>query len=796
MRLFRIMSVTGWRLCVMLALAAPTNLVVDALLIGSAARAQSSAVRDIRVVGNRRVEPETVRSYLQLSVGDAFDAGKIDASLKALFSTGLFADVRIDREGSTLVVTVVENPVIAQVAFEGNSEVDTATLQSEVQLKPRSVFTRARAQADVQRILDVYQRQGRFAATIEPQIIELEQNRVNLVFVITEGTATKVKGITFTGNHAFSDSQLRDIVSTTQSGWFDFLKGTSVYDPDRLNLDRELLRQYYLKNGYADARVVSANAELDVDGSGFFINFVVEEGEPYDFGAVAIESSIPGIVPDALRGDLLTKQGDTYNGGLIDKTVERLTLAVAEQGYAFARVRPRAVPDVASRVIALTYAIDEGPRVYIERINVIGNTRTKDYVIRREFRLVEGDAFNPLLVDRAKKRLQALGIFKSADVKRRPGSAQDRVVLDVVLEEQSTGELSFGAGYSTSEGVIGDVSITERNLLGNGQFLRLKLAGSFERLQIDLSFTEPRFLDTNIAAGFDLFHKEIDQQDTSGFSSRTTGGSLRLGFPLSENLFAQTSYTFKRDEIFDVDDDASLAIRDAAGELDDSEGDGTYYTSSLGTSVTYDQRNHPKNPTKGYYLQLATDFAGVGGDVQYVRVQGEARAYYPITEKITFVGRATAGHIAGWGGEDVRLLDLFFKGGETVRGFERSGYGPRDLLTDDALGGQTFWATNIELRFPIPLIPDELGISGAVFADAGSLFNAGSRADELNTQCPSGNTSIGICLADDASIRASVGASILWTSPVGPIRLDFAKAIVKERYDEEQFFRFGASTKF
>ena len=493
--------------------------------MASPVHAQGAAIREIRVVGNRRVEPETVRSYLQLSVGDAYDAGKVDGSLKALFATGLFADVRIDREGAVVIVTVAENPVINQVAFEGNSEVDTATLQSEVQLKPRSVFTRARAQADVQRILDVYRRQGRFAAVVEPKLIELEQNRVNLVFEITEGGATKVKGINFVGNHAFSESQLRDIVSTTQSGWFDFLKGTSVYDPDRLALDRELLRQYYLKNGYADARVVAANAELDRDGSGFFITFTVEEGELYHFGAVSIESSLAAVKPEGYYGELLTVAGDIYNGSLIDKTVEKLTLAIAEQGYAFVRVRPRAAADPGTRTIALAYVVEEGPRIYIERINIVGNARTKDHVIRREFRLAEGDAFNPLLVDRAKKRLQALGLFKKVEIKRRPGSAQDRVVLDVELAEQSTGELSFGAGYSTSEGVIGDVSITERNLLGNGQFLRLKVAGSFERFQIDLSFTEPRFLDLNLAAGFDLFHKEVNQQDTSGFSSRKTGGS-------------------------------------------------------------------------------------------------------------------------------------------------------------------------------------------------------------------------------------------------------------------------------
>jgi outer membrane protein insertion porin family len=781
-----------WVVVLALLMQVPVLSVGDVLV--TSASAQDSRIRDIRVVGNRRVEPETVRSYMRLSVGDAYDAGRVDQSLRALFQTGLFADVRIDREGSALVVTVVENPVVNQIAFEGNYEVEKKTLESEVQLKPRAVYTRAKVQADVQRILDVYRRQGRFAATVEPKIIELEQSRVNLVFEINEGGATKVKSIQFIGNRAFSDSQLRDIITTSQQGWFDFLKGTAFYDPDRVNLDRELLRQYYLKNGYADARVVSGTADLDRDGSGFFLTFVVEEGEIYAFGDVRVESGLAGISPQDLMGEVLTKRGAVYNAADIDKTVERLTLVVSERGFAFARVRPKADRDPAGRVIALTYVIDEGPRVYIERINVVGNTRTKDHVIRREFRLAEGDAFNPLLVDRAKKRLQGLGFFKGVEVKRRPGSAPDRVVLDVELVEQPTGEISFGVGYSTAEGVIGDITFTERNLLGNGQYLRLKVGGSFERTQVDLSFTEPRFLDRNLAAGFDLFHKDVQNSNYQLYSNMKSGGTLRLGFPLSEQLWMTNYYTISRDEIYDVDKNfgggdnevASLAIRQA---------EGVAITSLVGTSLAYDQRNHPRNPNRGYYLQASTDFAGVGGDVQYVRLMGEGRYYYPVTEKITFVGRVMGGHILGWGGDDVRLLDMFYRGGETIRGFERSGFGPRDTSTDSALGGTTFYGVTAEVRFPLPLIPDDLGMSGAFFVDAGSLFGTNKATKALNgTIDPV--TGLPVTIVDDASIRVSAGTSLLWNSPLGPLRADFGFALMKESYDKEQLFRFGASTKF
>lgn len=775
---------------------------------GSTAVHAQGAVRDIRVEGNRRVEPETVRSYLAFTQGSAYDPAKVDQSLKALFATGLFSDVNISQAGGgVVVVAVVENPVINRVAFEGNRLVEKTALEADVQLKPRSVYTRAKVQADVQRVLDVYRRQGLFAATVEPKVIELPQNRVDLVFEISEGKATKVKSINFSGNRSFTDSQLRDILTTSETGWLDFFKQNVIYDPDRLNLDRELLRQYYLKNGYADARVVAAAVDIDRQGQGFYITFTVDEGPLYKFGAIRVESAVASVDATGLNSHLLTNQGDLYNGSLIDKSVEKLTLAVAEQGYAFARIRPKVDRDPAANVIGITYVIEEGPRIYIERINVNGNTRTRDYVIRREFRLVEGDAYNPLLVDRAKKRLQSLGFFKTVEIRRNAGSSADRVVLDVDIVEQSTGELSFGAGYSSAEGVIGDVSISERNLLGKGQFLRLKLAGSTERQQIDLSFTEPRFLDRNLAAGFDLFHKETDSSSTSSFKSRKTGGSLRLGFPLSETLWMTTNYSLVRDEIYGDDallSTASLAVREAANYHKLFGTDNPAYTSSVGYAVTYDGRNHPKNPNRGVYFSVGQDLAGVGGDVKYIRTIAEGRGYYPITEKITFVGRLIGGNIQGWGGDDVRLLDMFYKGGETIRGFRRSGIGARDMGSDnrDALGGKNFYAATVETRFPLPLIPDELGMSGAVFADAGSVFGASAFAKKSNNTIDALTGKKFDLQGDDGSLRASVGMSLLWNSPLGPLRADYAFPLLRVKdangnsIDQVERFRFGASTKF
>ncbi len=746
---------------------APGNDYVGSLVGVQSAQAQGSVIRSIRVVGNRRVQPETVRSYLQFQVGDRYNGYVADESLKSLFSTGLFSDVKIRSKGSTVTVKVVENPVINKVAFEGNSEIDDKTLASEVQLKIRSIYTRAKVQSDVQRILDVYQHQGRFAAQVEPKIIKLNHNRVNLVFEIREGSKTTVSNINFIGNSAFSDSQLRDVVTTSETGWLSFMSTTNIYDPDRLNLDRELLRQHYIKNGYADARVVSGFADLDEEGGNFFITFTVDEGQLYNFGDIQIESSLRELAPESLQNKLLTVPGAIYNASKIEKTIEALTLSAAEQGFAFARVRPRIQRDTENNRINITYHVEQGQRVYIERIDISGNARTKDYVIRREFRLVEGDAYNKLLVRRARRRLMRLGFFKKVDIKRAAGTARDRIILNVVVTEQSTGDLGFSGGYSSNEGVVGEISITERNLMGNGQFLRLKLSGSFERAQIDLSFTEPRFLDRNLSAGFDIYHKVLDNSGTKGgYKSDQTGGALRLGFPLTDDIWMNTRYRLYREDIHDVEVGATADVVD-----------GITYVSSAGYTITYDTRNHRKKPTRGLYLNISQDLAGLGGDVNYIRSNAEVRAYYPATDSITLVARGVAGHVDGWGGKDARSVDLFKRGGETVRGFKNSGIGPRDA-NGVAAGGKIYAAGTLEARFPFPLIPDNLGLSGAVFADAGLLFSNNNAT------------------FDDNTIRSSVGASLLWDSPLGPLRADFAYVLSKENYDETEMFRFGASTKF
>jgi outer membrane protein insertion porin family len=547
-----------------------------------------------------------------------------------------------------------------------------------------------------------------------------------------------------------------------------------------------------MKNGYANVRIVSATADLDPGGRGFFITFTIDEGERYRFGTVNVESALPSLNTGLLGPYILVRSGKWFNLEKVEKTTEALTLGVSLQGYAFGQVKTRVDKDESTRTVNLVFVIDEGPRIYIERINIVGNIRTEDHVIRRQFRLAEGDAFNRLLVELARKRLRALGFFKTVEVEAEQGSAPDRVVLMVKVLEQPSGELSFGAGYSSNEGVIGDIAITERNLMGKGQYVRLGFSGSLDRAQVDFSFTEPYFLDRNMSAGFDLFHKEVNLQDESSFSQRDTGGNLRLGFPIADNTQMGLRYRYVQQNIFDVDEDASLAVKEA---------EGTASVSSVGYTIAYDSRNVPQAPTAGYFASFSQDFAGLGGDVNYIRSVVDARYYYPITNKITFVGRGQAGNITGWGGEEVRLTDLFFKGGETIRGFERAGYGPRDacrspingnvvpICSRDSLGGELFWATTAEVRFPFPYIPDSLGMQGAIFVDAGSLWQpSGLALDAVANE--------GSFILDSSAVRLSTGFSLIWQSPLGPLRADFAEALLKEDFDQTEFFRFGASSTF
>ncbi|UKJ72929.1 outer membrane protein assembly factor BamA [Azospirillum brasilense] len=729
-------------------------------------------IRDIRVEGVQRIEPTTVRSYLAVAPGDPFDPDRIDQSLKALFNTGLFADVVLKRDGDALVVQVAENPIINRIAFEGNRRIEKENLEKEIQLRPRVVYTRTRVQSDVQRILDIYRRQGRFAATVEPKIIQLDQNRVDLVFEINEGVRTGVRSITFIGNEKFSDGTLREAIQTRESAWWRFMTSDDNYDPDRLNYDRDLLRRYYLKEGYADFRVVSAVAELTPDREDFVITFTVDEGERYKFGKMDISTSLKALDPEQLRSVLSTREGDWYNAQEVENTITKLSNAVGDLQYAFVDVRPRISRNRDNQTIDIVYDIVEGPRVFVERIDVTGNVRTLDKVVRREMLLSEGDPFSTTKLRRSEQRIKDLGYFERVNITTAEGSAPDRTVMNVEVTEQSTGEISIGAGYSTSDGPLADFSIRERNLLGRGQDLRFGATVSGSRQEYDVSFTEPYFLDRDLSAGFDLFRITRDYQDESSFDEKSTGMALRMGYPLTENLRQRVYYQLQNTDITSVPSSASRYIQDQKGSR---------LTSLIGQELTYDRRNSRLNPTEGYYIRLTNDLAGLGGDARFLRNRLGAGYYLPLFDE-SWVVSATGevGYIVGIGDDGIALSDRFFIGGDTLRGFNTAGIGPRDLRTGDALGGTRYYRGSVEMTFPVGL-PEEFGLKGHAFTDVGTL----GKVDINDPLVP-----------DDESVRLSVGTGLSWRSPFGPIRLDFAVPILKEDYDKKEIFRFSFGTRF
>jgi len=730
--------------------------------------AGQAIISEITVEGSLRIEPEAVRSYMVTKEGDPFEPARENQSLKALFATGLFADVTLSREGDVLVVRVVENPIINRIAFEGNAKLELELLQNEVQLRPRIVYTRTRVQNDVKRLLDLYRRTGRFAARVEPKIVQLPQNRVDLIFEIDEGALTGIRRISFIGNREFSDRALREVIQTTETRWYMFLTSSDTYDPDRLTFDRELLRRYYLRNGFADFRVVSAVAELSPDRKDFFVTFSIEEGKRYKFGKLDVISKIKEVDPKGLMAALEVESGEWYDAEAVDGAVITLTNAVGDKGFAFVDVRPGVQRDRNKNLINIKFEIREGARVYVEKIDIDGNIRTLDKVIRREFKIVEGDAFSSAKLRRSRTRIQNLNYFSSVEVNKIPGSTPDKAVIKVGIAEKSTGELSLGAGFSSSAGALADIKLRERNLLGHGKDFRIALSLGVSKQTFDIGVTEPYFMGRELAAGFDVFHTQSNVNDE--FQSIVTGGNLLLGYVISEFLRHAVRYTIREDDISDVDTSASKFIRSEVGSR---------ISSIIGHDLTYDRRNSEVSPTSGYLLSLSNDIAGIGGDVNYFKTRAKAQYFYPIKNGWVASVRGEVANIIGFN-DDVRVSDRFFLGGDKLHGFESAGIGPRDLSTDDALGGKQSYTATAEIIFPLGL-PKQFGVSGAVFTDVGTL--TGLDFDDA-------------VVVDKASIRLAAGLGFGWNSPFGPIRIDFSFPILKEDFDVTEVVRFNFGTRF
>ncbi len=844
------MRVRGGLAAALIMFAMPVAGTLAAMLVPSSAVAQTAS--SIVVEGNRRVEVETIRSYFKPGPGGRLDQGRIDDGLKALIETGLFQDVRINQAGGRLVVTVVENPVIGRIAFEGNRKIKDEQLSAEIQSKPRGTLSRPMVQSDAQRIAEIYRRSGRYDVHVDPEIIEQPNNRIDLVFTITEGAKTGVKSIDFIGNVAYSSYRLRDVIKTRESNLLSFLGGNDVYDPDRIEADRDLIRRFYLKNGYADVQVVAALTEYDPERKGFLVTFKIEEGQQYRVAQVNFASSIGTLDGNALRGFSRVNVGSVYNAEALEKSVEEMQIEASRRGYAFAIVRPRGDRNFEAHTVSITFAIDEGPRTYIERINVRGNTRTRDYVIRREFDLSEGDAYNRALVDRAERRLKNLDFFKSVKIVTEPGSSSDRVILVVDLEEKSTGDFSVSGGYSTTDGALAEVSVSERNFLGRGLYAKASATyGQFAR-GYSLSFVEPYLLDYRVALGLDFFQRQQLPSTYISYGTSTLGFSPRLGFSLREDLSLQLRYSIYQQKIslpstlancnnnpgntllafnptpawvnangtgaatalgaVDTsgnglwcfsDGEASLPVRQELAN-------GKTLTSLVGYSLNYNTLDNNKNPTDGLLVDFRQDFAGVGGDVTYLKTAFDGKYYTPLVSDIVGLIHVQGGILNQVGNSSIRMLDHFQMGPNLVRGFAPNGIGPRDinpLSTGDALGGTKYWGASAELQMPFWFLPKEVGLKGAVYADAGGLYDykgptSWTATGEVNLPgcTPSTSTVTGTCTGlqfDNGNVvRSSVGVGLIWASPFGPLRFDYAVPLTKGAHDRVQQFKFGGGTSF
>jgi outer membrane protein insertion porin family len=753
----------------------------------SVAAPLGGVIESIKVEGNQRIEDGTIRSYLLVQPGDRFDADRLDRSLKTLYATGLFQDVRLNRSGDVLIVHVVENPLVNRVAFEGNHKLSDDQLKTVLQLRPRAVFTPALAEADRQVILDMYAKKGYYDAVVDPKIIHQDQNRVDVVFQITDGSATLISKIVINGNKAFSEDRLSEVINSRESRWWRFLSTSDQYDPERLAYDRELLRRFYLKNGYADIQIVDASAELSPDRKGFFLSFTVNEGERYKVGKVTINSTLRNLSGTDLQPVLQLHEGDWYDGDAVGRTADMIEEAVHNRGYAFVEVKPRINKDNVKHIIDLMFDVGEGPRVYVERIDIVGNTRTEDKVVRREFRLAEGDPYSAEAIRQTKTRLTDLGYFQSVDIATNPGSVPDKAVLTTSIAEKATGELSFGGGYSTDAGALVDVGLAERNLVGSGVNASINGVLAQRRSSINASVTDPYFLDRNLVAGADIFYINTNYLGTEPYDESRAGFALRMGYDFNEHLRQTWSYSLVNRDVYNVAAGASPYIINEAGWT---------LLSQVSQVITLDYRDSRIQPHSGYVIELGNDYAGLGGDVDFIRTNVNAAYYIPLEKQLgnpdwgIKIG-GSFGYLDLLPGGREEIIDRFFLGGDNLRGFQTGGAGPHDKSSGDPVGGRLLWTETTELRFPLPVSPD-LGLSGRAFVDVGGLTqasfqNGGGCITVSGLRC---------VIEQSATPRIGAGVGISWRTAFGLINVDLAPFVYKQPGDQTQIFRFGFGTRF
>jgi outer membrane protein insertion porin family len=752
--------------------------------LAAPALAQNATHETIAVEGNRRIDADTVRSYFHAAPDGRYDAAARDAALKALIATGLFDNVSIDRAGDRLVVHLTEAKVLGRVAFEGNKKIKDADLAAVVQSKASGSLQRTTVQADVNRIIEAYRHAGRDDVGVVPEIIDRGNDRVDLVYSITEGKKTTVAQINFVGNHVFGDRQLKAVIKTSAHSLLSFFTGGDVYDPDRVEDDREQIRLYYLNHGYADASVGPPRVEYDPATRGFKLTFTIDEGQLYHFGDVSVACNVPGIEPEKLRRLLLARSGTVFDGGALDKSTEALAVEMAKLGYPFAQAVPHTVRDAEARRVDVAFVIDEGRRTYVERIEIHGNTRTRDYVIRREFDISEGDAYNKTLIDRAERRLKNLNYFKTVKITTKPGSTPDHVVLDIEADDQSTGDFSISGGYSTTDGLLAEVKLGDRNFYGTGDSVQTAVTyGQYSR-GIDLSATDPAFFGNRASGGIDVFYKQTFASTYQSYGIDTYGANFTIGTPVTEQTLVQWRYSLY-DQNVTIDPTSlagtpSLPVQQAAAA-------GRQLVSAVGDTVTYNTLDNNKLPTDGINSQLRQDLAGLGGDVKFLRTTEDVRYYQSLGNDLVGMVRAQGGYITGLGGQQVPLLNSFFGGPSMVRGFAPNGFGPRDLTpgsTMDNVGGSMYWATTAELQSAIPGVPQEYGLRGSAFVDAGSVFGYNGPTTFSGQTAQIANANV---------VRSSVGVGLTWASPFGALTVNYAVPLTKAAYDVVQPLSFNAS---
>lgn len=738
--------------------------------------AAAAPISEIEVKGNRRIDSATVRAYLPIQIGDEYDSAQADKALKTLFNTGLFSDIKIRQLGTKLLVKVSENPIIVRVSFEGNDALDDEVLTPLINLEPRSVYNRARVLAATQTIIQQYRRQGYYRARVEPKIIELDSSRVNVVFEIDESRKNYVEKIYFLGNEVFSAADLHSAIATTEYKFWKFLSVTDTYDPDRLEFDKQLLRNFYTRRGYADFSVEAVLAERDISSDGFYITFIINEGIRYRFGENIFRIKIPGITKDNFEDLIEYDVGDIFDGFQIGKSRDAINAQAQSLGYAFIDVRPDLETNRKKNIVQVVWNIAEAPRSYIERIQISGNSHTEDSVIRREFRIQEGDAFNRTLIAQTERHIRGLGFFDNVSIEPRAGSAADKIVIEAKVAERPTGEISLGAGYSTTEGFIGDFSIKENNFQGKGQTLGISFSYAQRSQNVSLSFIEPYFFGYRLRFGSNVFYQVNDLVRTRGYRLDRTGFSLSLRFPLREDLYLTTLYKLQNDRVYG----ATVNVVE-----------GNTLESIIGYRIIYDHRDDVRNPSDGLFLQLGQDYAGAGGQAFYMRTTGDFRWYTTLANvvsgKYIFASRLNIGHLYPLGNYEPLTLNNFFLGAGNLRGFGRSGAGPRRAV-GTSVGGRLYGILSNELRISSGFLT-QLGLTPILFLDTAIIGDSGADTREYYAVR---NDPV----RDNFGLRISAGFSLLWESPLGPLRFDFADVLLKESYDDEQNFHFQIGVSF